>query len=156
MEWLPPLVTLNEYGGDWDRYLAALYAIFQRDFCTTDRFHDGRPLKLKRHPVMHGKEATFWHFITSGPVEAERDFDLRRAEHIGWPLAFIENANDPDMKVWTEIKNGKSNIHLWYEMASYLVVLSDRKDFILPWTAYPIEHSHQRKKLNRRWEEFKA
>ncbi len=156
MKWLPPLVTLNEHGGDWDRYLDALYVIFRKDFCSEQRFYNGTPLKLKRHPIIHSKEATFWHFITSGAVEDDRDIDLRRAEHIAWPLAFIENANDPDMKIWTEMKNGKSNIHLWHEDASYLVVLSDRKDFVLPWTAYPIEREHQRNKLNRRWQQFKV
>lgn len=156
MDWLPSLYTLNEHDGDWDDYIAAIYAIFQRDFCGNQRFYGDRPVRLKRHPIEFGKEATFWHFISSGPIEDERDIDLRRAEHIAWPLAFIDNANDPDMKIWTETKNGKSNIHLWHEGASYLFVLSDRTNFVLPWTGYPIEHAHQRKKLNRRWEQFRA
>ncbi len=36
---------------------------------------------------------------------------------------------------------------------SYLVVLADRGDFVLLWTAYPVEHDHQKRKL---WKECNA
>ncbi|MNH30689.1 hypothetical protein D3C79_909980 [compost metagenome] len=42
-------------------------------------------LGLKRHPVIQGKEATFWHMISEGNDEAERLPDLRRCERIRWP-----------------------------------------------------------------------
>ena len=31
-DWLPPLVLFNDFGGDWDAYLEAIYAWFKRDF----------------------------------------------------------------------------------------------------------------------------
>ena len=35
---------------------------------------------------------------------------------------------------------------------SYLLVLDDRGDYLLPWTAYRVEHEHGRDKLRRRHE----
>jgi hypothetical protein len=39
---------------------------------------------------------------------------------------------------------------------SYVVVLANRKGYVLPWTAYPVEREHRRKKLRRECEEFWA
>lgn len=31
-DWLPPLVLFNDYGGDWQSYLDAIYDYFKQDF----------------------------------------------------------------------------------------------------------------------------
>ena len=36
---------------------------------------------------------------------------------------------------------------------SYLFVVDDREEFVLPWTAYPVEHEHSRRKLRMRFEQ---
>lgn len=61
--WLPPLVLFEEFDGNWDAYLDAIYAYFRRDFVENRPTFRGRRLGLKRHPLSHGKEATFWHMI---------------------------------------------------------------------------------------------
>jgi hypothetical protein len=155
MQWLPALITFAEYDGDWDRYLDAIYAKFREDFCNGPLEFICREVRLKKHPVAYNKEATFWHFVSQGKEENDRDIDFRRAERIAWPLAFMNNANDPSMRIWTEVRNNRSNIHIWNEQASYLVVLSDRVNYILPWTAYPVDYDHQKQKLNRRWQQYK-
>lgn len=153
--WLPPLILFHDYEGDWDAYLEAVYAVFAADFLGVRPNFDGKRMGLKSHPMELGKEATFWHFVQSGPVEAERMPEMRRLERIAWPRAVIDNHSDPAVKRWSEVRKGSENIHLWCEEAEYLVVLADRGNFVLPWTAYPVEHQHQRDKLNRRWEKFK-
>ena len=155
MQWLPPIIPFADYEGDWGRYLNAIYVIFQRDFCNDLPKFLGREIRLKKYPITYKKEATFWHFVSQGNEEADREIDFRRAECIAWPRAFIENADDPAMKIWTETRKNRKNIHIWNEQASYLLVLSDRGDYVLPWTAYPIEYEHQRQKLNRRWMQYK-
>jgi hypothetical protein len=155
MQWLPALIMLEDHEGDWDRYLDAIYAQFQADFCSKLRHFENRTVQLKRHPITENKEATFWHFVSQGNVENERQIDLRRAERIAWPLAFMENVNDPTMKVWSETRNNSINIHIWNDELGYLVVIADRGDYVLPWTAYPVEYGHQKQKLNRRWEQYK-
>ena len=101
---LPHLVLLNDYGGDWDRFLKAVYAYFKQDFIDSRPVFNGRRLGLKRHPVIHNKEATFWHFTSEGEVEAERTPDFRRCERIRWPKPLINQSplqgEANGIKVW--------------------------------------------------------
>jgi hypothetical protein len=154
-EWVPPLEDLKNYGGDFSRYLEAIYQIFCTDFVKSKPVFVGKRLGLKRHPVIQGKEATFWHMISEGNDEAERLPDLRRCERIRWPRPIIENAADTVLKVWREPNGSGHRVLIWFAEAEYLVVLDERKDYILPWTAYPVEREHQQKKLEKRWERYR-
>lgn len=60
-DWLPALVTLEAYHGDWNQYLDALCEYFRHDF------------------ICDGKESVFWHIITrDGWSVADRIPDLRQ------------------------------------------------------------------------------
>jgi hypothetical protein len=37
---------------------------------------------------------------------------------------------------------------------SYVVIVADRGDYVLPWTAYYVEHSHRRNKLRKEYESY--
>ena len=150
--WLPPKVSLSAFGGDWARYEDALYAIFCRDFKAETLYFRGCPLKLKRHPLSGGREATFWHFTTEGNVESQRRPDLQRCERIGWPRPIIERADDPSIKVWENERKGERRACLWLEEESYLVVLAVRGSYVLPWTAYLVTREHQKRKLQKEFE----
>lgn len=154
-DWLPQLVLFGDCGGDWPRYLEVLYDHFRRDFVNDKPSFQGVKLALKRHPVIDGKEATFWHFISEGDDEAERLPDLRRCERIRWPRPVIEAADSPDVKVWREARAGETRIHLWVESAEYLVVLAERRGYLLPWTAYPVVRDHSKANLRKRWERYR-
>lgn len=90
--------------------------------------------------------------ISEGNDEAERLPDFRRCERIRWPRPIIENVADAELKVWREPNGSGHRVLIWFAEAEYLVVLDERKDYILPWTAYPVEREHQQRKLDRRWE----
>lgn len=67
---LPELV-IKETDEKIEGYLNRVYSFFKKDFI------DAKPVffkrvALKRHPLRNGKEATFWHFTTSGEVEKNR------------------------------------------------------------------------------------
>jgi hypothetical protein len=151
---LPPLILFNDYDGDWDAYLDALYEWFKNDFIDAKPLFRGRRLGLKRHPMTNGKEATFWHMIQEGPVESERIPNLRRCERIRWPKPIIENSEKLEIKVWCNERNGERRICLWFVRDSYLVILADRKDYLLPWTAYPVDQPHRQRKLQKEYEEY--
>lgn len=153
--WVPPLEYLNAYGGDFSHYLEVIYQIFCTDFVMSKPMFEGKRLGLKRHPVIHGKEATFWHMISEGYEEAERLPDLRRCERIRWPRPIIENTADNTLKVWREPNGSGHRVLIWFAAAEYLVVLDERKNYILPWTAYPVEREHQRRKLEQRWKRYR-
>lgn len=154
---LPPLVLLEDFGNNWHAYLNAIYAIFRQDFITSKPSFDKKRFAMKRHPLIEGKEATFWHIISEGEVEDERLPDLRRCERIRWPRPMIEAINTGNVKVWKNIRRKEERIVIALEDFSYVVVLADRSDYILLWTAYCVEKEHTRQKLEKEyiayWEE---
>lgn len=151
ISWLPALALLEEYGGDWNRYLDALYAFFKRDFIDSRPAYNGVTLALKRHPVIQNKEATFWHIISEGDSEADRVPDMRRCERIRWPRPVIEHSGDTSIKIWANERRGEKRICLWLEDAEYLVILAERKGYTLLWTAYAVEQEHSKKKLRKEY-----
>ena len=153
-EWLPPLVLLGDYGGNWDVYLEAIYDWFKLDFIDSKPVFQGRRLGLKRHPVIHGKEATFWHMTSEGMEEENRTPDIRRCERIRWPKPVIDRSDDSAIKVWRNKRGREERICLWLERENYLVILADRGEYILPWTAYLIEQQHRQNKLQKEYEEY--
>jgi hypothetical protein len=153
-EWLPPLVQMGDYGGHWEAYLEALYGYFKSDFVDSKPTFEGRKLALKRHPLSQGKEATFWHFISEGANEDERTPDFRRCERIRWPRPVIDNSGDGQVKVWRNRRGRENRICVWLESEDYLVILADRGNYLLPWTAYLVEQPHRRRKLQREYEAY--
>ena len=153
-DWLPPLVLLEDYGGNWDLYLDAIYTWFKQDFVDSKPAFQGKRLGLKRHPMSNGKEATFWHMTSEGTDEENRIPNLRRCERIRWPKPVIENSQDSKIKYWSAIKRRENRIHIWLEEEDYVVVLADRKGFLIPWTAFLVTREHTRKKLRKEHENY--
>lgn len=153
-EWLPPLVLFSDYDGNWDVYLEVLYKWFQEDFINSKPVFQNRRLGLKKYPFSKGKEATFWHLISEGKDEDNRTPDLRRCERIRWPKPVIEHEATPKIKYWVAVKRNEKRIHIWLEDEDYVVVLADRKGYLLPWTAFLVTRHHTRKKLRKEYETY--
>jgi len=109
---------------------------------------------MKRHPESQGKAATFWHIISEGNIEENRLPDMRRCERIRWPRPVIEHSHENGVKVWKNIRGREIRICLWLESLEYLVILADRKDYVLLWTAYMVDKDHRRQKLQKEFEEY--
>ena len=137
---LPELVLLEHFGGDFNKFLDAIYRLFKNDFIDKKPVFRGIRIGLKKHPVSEGKEATFWHITSEGDDESSRMPDLRRMERIKWPAPLINNSAHPYLKVWENKRGNKKNVLIFHEQEQYLVVLRKVKDYILPWTAYLVEH----------------
>jgi len=155
IDWLPPLVLLEDYGGNWDQYLDVLYKFFKEDFIDRPPTLGGMKVALKRHPIEKGKEATFWHLISEGKLEKDRFPDLRRCERIRWPRPIIEHYNQPAIKFWVNGRRGEKRICLWFEEEEYLVILARRHSYIILWTAYLVTKTHTKIKLGKEYEAYK-
>lgn len=156
INWLPPLVLLEQFDGDQDQYIEALYGHFCADFMgNASPMFRGLPVRMKRHPIKLDKEATFWHFITEGPDEANRQLNIRRCERIRWPKAMMDNVDDADLKVWEQEVKSEIRTHVWCEEHEYLVVIANRSGFVLPWTGYHVVLSHEKQKLQKRWQTYR-
>lgn len=158
-DWLPPLITLDSCNGDWARYVEEIYAQFKRDFVDARPIYNGIRLGLRKHPVVQGKETTFWHLISEGKTEEDRIPDLRRCERIGWVRPLIEQAGKrKDIKVWKQERNGKTNIAIALDDFSYIVFLgertSDTGNYLIPLTAYHVESQKKRDKYRKEFEEY--
>lgn len=153
-DWLPPLVYFADYGGNWERYVEALYAYFKADFVDSYRTFRGKKVRAKRYPMDQGKESTFWHVISEGADESNRLPDLRRCERIRWPRPIVEHSECPGLKVWENKRKRETRVCIWFEDVEYLVVLAVRAGYMLLWTAYPVTRNHTRRKLKREYEDY--
>lgn len=151
---LPELVELSEYGGDFAKYLEAVYKLFKRDFVEHRPSFCGLRLGLKKHPLYKDKEATFWHMTSEGSDEEERLPDMRRLERIKWPAVMINNSEHPYLKVWENTRGTKTNILIFHEAENYLVILRKGNGYMIPWTAYLIEYESRKRKLLKEYEEY--
>lgn len=151
---LPELIEMADYGGNFHAYLEAVYECFKRDFIERKPVFRGMRLGLKRYPLSQGKEATFWHMTSEGEDEAKREPDLRRMERIKWPAPLINHSEHPYLRVWENVRGGKTNILIYHEAEGYLVVLRKGKDYLLPWTAYLITYRNRRDKLIKEYETY--
>jgi hypothetical protein len=89
---LPPLILLETFNGDWEKYFEAVYNAFKVDFVDNKLFFRDKEVRLKFHPYTDGKEANFYHLTHEGEDEKDRKPDLRRMERIKWPKILIENS----------------------------------------------------------------
>lgn len=160
-DWLPELMFLEDSGGDWNHYVERLHQQFLADFVESKPGWTGKEVRLKRHPEYDGKSATFWHMVSEGKVETDRTPDMRRCERIAWPRPVMDEFDDAApgttgcrVAWWTELRGTETRYHLAPDDFSYVVVVADRGTFVLPWTAYFVEHEWRREKLRRKWREF--
>lgn len=160
-DWLPELLMLEHAGGDWGVYLEQLHNRFAADFIHSKPAWPGKRVGVKRHPEHGGKSATFWHLISEGAVEEERQPNMRRCERIGWPRPMIDEFDEAHPGAtacrivwWKERRGNEQRYLLAPDDFSYVVVVADRGEYVLPWTAFWIEHDHQRTKRERAFKAF--
>ncbi|HZE73626.1 MAG TPA: hypothetical protein VE135_29285 [Pyrinomonadaceae bacterium] len=152
-DWLPELITLDSCGGDWEKYVEVVYAKFVQDFMGQRLTFEGQRLTLRRHPIVRGKEASFWHLVSEGDKEEDRLPDMDRCARIGWTRAIIDHAASNCVKKWENKRGGNTNICLWVEQEGYLVILGKRTGYTLLLTGY-IVPPRRDKKLRKEYEDF--
>lgn len=154
---LPERIYLTDYSGNYEKYINAVYEVFKRDFIEYRPLFGGYRLGLKHHPSFQNRAYTFYHMTHKGEVENDREPDLRRCECMPWARPTIEKVSEYSLKFWEQRRNGKRRICIWLEVEDdidYFFVLDIRKTFILPWTAFVLEYSHQKLKKQREYEEW--
>jgi len=159
-DWLPAMVLLEDSSGEWKTYEEVLYGHFKTDFLDSLPHLIGKRVGLKKHPPYNGKVATFWHFISEGEIEDDRVPDIRRCERIRWPRPTMEaftnrqpTANDR-IVWWKNERRGEERYLLALPDFSYLMVVADRGDYVLPWTQYHVEHQHQQQKYKKEYDAY--
>lgn len=151
---LPEIIEMNDFGGDYHAFNEAVYQIFKNDFVLNKPVFNGKKLGLKKHPIVDGKAYTYYHFTHSGDIENDRKPDFRRMERMGYPKPIINSSKCVTLKVWRNKRGTKDRIVILHEAEKYVVVLDDRKDYILPWTAYFIEYKNQLRRFLKEYDKY--
>ena len=145
--WLPKALRYNDFDGDWEKFLAVVYHIFERDFKQSRPAYQGFPLGYDS-TIEDGKEAVFWHLTSEKDKKTgNREMDLRRCERIAWPRPILEHPQDQQVSVWKKKRGKEVRIKLWLEGVDYLVVLKEGRNTVILLTAYRTDREHTRNKL---------
>jgi len=155
--WLPGLVQISEYGGNWEKYLEAIYQIFRKDFLESQPVFRGSRVQAINPKRVQGKEATFWHIISEGKDEDERTPDFERCKRIRWSRAIIEKGEpEPVLKIWESSRGRETRVllRLTFTDNDYLVVLVRHAGKIFLLTAYLLTWPNQKRKLQEEYEAY--
>lgn len=143
---LPPLIKYDDFQSDED-FLNTLYEYFRQDFIVNKPKYKNVPLRLKRMPIRHNREATFYHITTKGKDEESRQIDIPRAERIRWIKPIIES-NDKTLMIWENFRKKEENVLILHEKENFLIVLRKRRNGLMFWTAYYVDECYKKKLIN--------
>jgi len=159
-DWLPQLITYDAYNGRWDDFIEDVYQAFCDDFHNNRKpnlKYDNRKITSKRSPLVNGKPDSFWHVI-SGDINngSSNGPEVPRCERIKWIRPIIENHLHEQVLIWEEPekRGAKTRTLFWLKDHDYLVIIANRTEYSILWTAYHIEYPHKRRKLQIRHDEY--
>lgn len=145
---MPDIVQLSDYNGQWDRYILAIYAIFEKNMINERPMFLGNPVTLNTEPIFDGKIRSFWHVISEGKGGDENRLpDLRRCESISWIKPLIQEDNTcVHHKVWAKYhdKTKKDRWYIWCDELDYVVILEDRGSVFRLITAFNVTFNSKR------------
>lgn len=154
---LPEKIYLNNYSGDYKKYIDAVYEVFERDFINHRPVFGGFKLGMKFNPLYQERAYTFYHMTHTGKDEQNRTPDLRRCECMPWGRPSIEKTTIYSLKFWEQKRENKRRVCIWLEITDkddYFFILDVRKTYVLPWTAFVAEHSHEVRKKEKEYQEW--
>ena len=152
---LPKLLLLNDYEGDWEKYIDEVYKEFSSDFLINKVMFRGKVVKVRKTPIFKGKEIGFWHATSAGNEENDRLPDLRRCERIKWIRKLIECKKREDIREWETRRGSDKRFLISLNDFSYVVVLAKRKSYYQFITAFYVEKAHRKIKLEKEWKSWK-
>ena len=127
---LPEIIRAEDFGGCWDSYLDHLYGVFLDNFVHEHVHFLGLRVTCRRTPEHRGKHSGFWHMISYGEVEDDREIEPRRCERLCWvkPLIEAAAANDPDVLCWENKRRTEKNILIMHSTENFVVILGKNKN----------------------------
>ncbi|NOH15466.1 hypothetical protein [Clostridium cochlearium] len=167
-KWLPKIISLSEFGGDWHKYDNYLYELFREDFIESTPIFNEKPVRIRKHPMQGDKEQAYFHVtsVDSSKTSADpndRIPDIRRCERILWIRKILENYNCNEncdgfnkIKTWNMPYKMYQRVHFLFEDYRFLVIIEEREDYCLLISAFYIEYDHTLRKKLKEYEKYKA
>ena len=138
---LPTRLDWSMFRGDSNRYLDALYKIFKRDFIDNPIIFNGKPVDIIHEKYFRDKERSFWHIISEGEEDANREINVERCAALPYAKALIiDDGNCEKYRTWIKWhdKTNKNRYYIWCLVANYMVILEDRGPNYKLITAYNV------------------
>ena len=126
------LPDIYEFHGDWTSYVEELYDIYLETIVDNDSLKfENLPITTRFQPMTDGKGYGFWHIISDGKEEDERDIDFRRCECLPWVHYCIEKAKQPPAPIswWKNKRGSRTHIVILNEENGFVIILEERKDY---------------------------
>lgn len=145
---------------DFREYEDKLYRIFVSLYETNTIFFKGFRIFMKHYPPEYSEKSGLYHLIYENFQHTGDELDrlpsLRRCERITWARTIIDFCPKrcDEILIWENIRKNKKNILLFCPAVNYLVVLGQRKDYLLLVTAYPVEHEHRKAQLLKEYDAY--
>ena len=157
--WLTPIITIESFDGDPEKYIENIFSIFKRDFIDTAPFLHDKVIFFDRKDD-NGRPAAFLHITTEeDKATGCRNISLRRCERIEWVRAIIEHIDDPAVLYWKKeqytARRWATRTYLFLEQENFLVVLEEMTNGNLLITAIYVDLPHQKRKHLRDCEAYK-
>ncbi len=157
-EKLPDIISLSDYGGNWENYKEAIYTIFKNDFINNRVMFNGKNVDIIHQAIFDGKERSFWHIISTGHNDESRIPDLTRCARISWIKALIQDDKRCDSyKSWKKFhdQTNKERYYIWCSADNYLVILEDRISYYKLITAFDVKE-YNVDRYEREYQAYKA
>jgi hypothetical protein len=156
---LPQIITLDEYEGDWEQFLNAIYSVFKTDLIDNKTFFATKEVGINYEKLYQEKERSFWHIISEGKNDIDRLPDLRRCERIAWVKPFIELvfcAGCTNIRMWKKLhaKSKKDRYYIWCTDVDFIVILEDRKNYFLLITAFVVKYPDTRESYHKDYDNY--
>lgn len=138
---LPSRLEWKMFRGDAERYKNALYGIFQRDFLSGILQFQGKNVDIIHEKFFEGKERSFWHIISEGNEDTDRELNTERCASLPWAKPLIEDDGKCEYyRIWTKWhdKTNRNRYYIWCTAVDYMVILEDRDTHFKLITAYNV------------------
>lgn len=138
---LPSRLEWSMFRGDAKLYKEALYFVFQRDFLSGNLQFKGKNVDIIHEKFFEGKERSFWHIISEGNEDVDRDLNTERCASLPWAKPLIEDdSNCEKYRIWVKLhdKSKRNRYYIWCTEVNYMVILEDRDTHFKLITAYNV------------------
>lgn len=133
-------ILLTDFDGVYNDFEDSVFNAFTSAYIDNDVYFNGERLIFKSFPIEEGKPEAFWH-MTSTNHMGIRYPDLRRYETVLWTKHILGicffNKNKCN-KAWRKRYKSKHRILILCEELQYIIVLEERKGYLLFITSYPV------------------
>jgi hypothetical protein len=152
---LPDIIELSDHEWNIDSYEAAIHVVYLDIFRNPPVYYNGKQILPIVFPKQYkGRHWTFSHMTSTGKVEDDREFDLRRCERLTWVKKILMNLDHPSIKKWRQIRRSKSRIAIWHETQDFLIILEERTDTFKLITIFLTQAQKYKNQFNKEYQEY--